>query len=44
MALLSGSMLLLSNVLNYGRVIISSLLCRRILRAVRKGRVHGFDY
>jgi len=43
-ALLSGSMLLLSDVLDYGRVIISSLLGWRILRAVRKGRVRGFDY
>ena len=43
-ALLSGSMLLLSDILDYGRVIITSLLGWRILRAVRKGRVHGFDY
>ena len=44
LALLSGSMLLLSDMLDYVRVIISSLLGWRILRAVRKGRVHGFDY
>ena len=43
-ALLSGSMLLLSDMLDYGRVSISSLLGWRILRAVRKGRVQGFDY
>ncbi len=43
-ALLSGSMLLLSDMLDYGRVIISSLLGWRILRAVRTGRMNGFDY
>ncbi len=43
-ALLSGSMLLLSDMLDYGRVIISSLLGWRILRAVRTGRMQGFDY
>jgi ferrous-iron efflux pump FieF len=43
-ALLSGSMLLLSDMLDYGRVIISSLLGWRILRSVRKGRAYGFDY
>lgn len=43
-ALLSGSVLLLSDILDYGRVIISSLLSWRILRAIRKGRTHQFDY
>jgi ferrous-iron efflux pump FieF len=43
-ALLSGSVLLLSDILDYGRVIISSLLSWRILLAIRQGKTQQFDY
>lgn len=43
-ALLSGSMLLLGDLLDYARSIIVNLIGWRILRSIRKGRLHGFDY
>lgn len=44
LAVLSGSILLASDLLDYGRVIMTSLLGWRILRTVRTGRADGFDY
>lgn len=43
-ALRSGSLLLLSDILDYGRAIIVSLLAWRILRAGRAAGAQGFDY
>ncbi len=43
-ALFSGSMLLLSDLPDYARSIFTSFIGWRILRSIRQGRLHGFDY
>lgn len=43
-ALLSGSMLLMTDMLDYGRGIFTTFVGWTILRSIRTGRVRGFDY
>ncbi|NLG34272.1 MAG: cation diffusion facilitator family transporter [Lentisphaerae bacterium] len=43
-ALLSGSMLLLSDGLDYARSFASQGVALRIMRSIRKGRTHSYDY
>lgn len=40
----SGSLLLWSDFLDYGRIIFSGIVSWRILHTVRKGRTHHYDY
>lgn len=42
--LLSGSMLLMSDLVDYGRVLFTTLVAWSILRTIRTGRTHSFDY
>lgn len=44
LAVLSGSLLLLNDVPDNLRFIFTNFLSWRILRSIRKGRMHGFDY
>lgn len=43
-ALYSGSMLLLSDLPDYARSIFTNFVGWRILRSIRLGRLHGYDY
>ena len=43
-ALGSGSMLLLSDLPDYARSIFTNFVGWRVLRSIRLGRLHGFDY
>lgn len=43
-AVLSGSMLLLSDVMDYAKSFIANGVALRILRGIRKGHTHDYDY
>lgn len=43
-AIFSGSMLLMGDLPAYGRGIFTTFMGWQILRSIRRGRIHGFDY
>lgn len=43
-ALLSGSMLVLTDLLDYGRALVTNIMGWRILHLVRAGKLRGYDY